>query len=652
MVTDLILGTAGHIDHGKTALIRSLTGVDTDRLPEEKRRGITIELGFAQLDVDPYHLGIVDVPGHERFVRNMLSGATGMDLALLVVAADDSVKPQTREHLEILRLLDLPAGVIALTKCDLVEDGWMNLVEEEVRALVRGTFMADSPIVRTSATTGEGIDRLRSQLCDAAHVAAGSTRTRQLDSPFRMAIDRTFTMAGHGTVVTGSVSSGRVKVGDELEIQPGNLPVRVRGMENHELAVQQIHRGQRAAINLAGVHHDQIVRGQELGQAGHLIASKLLTVNLAMLPGAPRPLKNRSRVRIHIGTAELMASVVVLDGQHIEPGQTAPAQLFLNQPAVASWNQPFVLRSESPVVTVGGGHVLDPHAEKIRQPSDTIRNMIGDLASGNQVCRASAALFFAGLRDWHPEQLNLSAGIDDVQSVHAQLLELGDLMEIRVSPRRSVRVHRLVIDELSDRMEATLKRLHQQNPLLSKIDTSKLLQRFEYLGDRQLLAEILESLHRRRRVKMSGSGVALAGFGPKLSQNERKIMAELVENFRRAEFQPPTVKQCQMQATRLRNVIPQLIAVAAADGDLVEVSSEYYLHAEAHGRMCRLLADAMAKGHGLTLSQIREILNTTRKYAVPMAEYLDREGYTRREGDLRVWVHDTQSDSPTETLNL
>ena len=321
MVTDLILGTAGHIDHGKTSLIRVLTGVDTDRLPEEKKRGITIDLGFAELCVGQYRLGIVDVPGHERFVRNMLAGATGMDLALLVVAADDSIKPQTLEHFEILRLLDLRAGVIAVTKCDLVDATWIELVEDEIRDVVRGSFLATAPIVRTSTTTGQGLDTLRTELAGAAEWA-GQSRTRDAASaPFRMAIDRTFTIAGHGTVVTGSVSSGGTQVGDELSIEPGGLRVRVRGLQNHDRPAQQVQRGQRAAINLAGVHHEGIERGQELATPGHLRPSRLLTVQLRAVDSLVRPIKNRSRVRVHVGTAELLATLTLLDTDTLRAGQ-------------------------------------------------------------------------------------------------------------------------------------------------------------------------------------------------------------------------------------------------------------------------------------------------------------------------------------------
>ena len=343
MINDLILGTAGHIDHGKTSLIGALTGTNTDRLPEEKKRGITIELGYAYVELPPYHIGIVDVPGHERFVRQMLAGATGIDLALLVVAANDSVKQQTREHLDILRILDLPAGVIAITKSDLVEPDWMELVKEEVRDIVQDTFLRDAPIIATSSKTGDGLDELKSAISDAAEIAAGSNRQQRLNAPFKMAIDRAFTIEGHGTVVTGSVSSGTAATGDTLEIQPGGQQVRVRSVQNHEKQSESVHRGQRAAINLSGAAVDEVGRGKEICAPGHLVSSQLLTIDLFLLHSAQKPLKDRKKVRIHIGTAELIGTLKLLDKEEIGPGESALAQIYLNEPAVTTWNQPFVL---------------------------------------------------------------------------------------------------------------------------------------------------------------------------------------------------------------------------------------------------------------------------------------------------------------------
>lgn len=636
MTTDLILGTAGHIDHGKTSLIRALTGTDTDRLPEEKRRGITIELGFAELTVGPYRLGIVDVPGHERFVRNMLAGATGMDLAMLVVAGDDSVKPQTREHLDILRLLDLHAGVIALTKCDLVDAGWLELVEEEIRELVRGTFLASAPLIRTSAATGEGLDALKDALERAAAQAAASGRGSDRDAPFRMAIDRTFTIEGHGTVVTGSVSSGCAAVGSELRIEPSGTLVRVRSLQNHDRSVSEIHRGQRAAINLAGVHHDEILRGQELASPGHLVPSRVLTVQLTLLKGLPWPLKHRSRVRLHVGTAELMCSVLLLDRDRVQPGESAPAQLLLQQPAVTVWNQPFVVRSESPVLTLGGGRVLDPNASRLRHATEPDLEMLRELAAPEPGRRAAATLYFAGLRGWNVEDLPRTAGIRDFGPLADMLRQQGVLREIRLSPTRQLRVHERVFQQVADRIEAALRRLHEQHPLRSTLDRWQLANGFRYLGDDVVLEAVLRWMQEQQRIRLTDRGVALVGQGPKLSQNERKLLAEIVARYRCAGLAAPTVKELQQQTARNQQAVPQLVALAAADGDLVQVADQYYLHADVDRELQQRLRTHMQATAGLTMSEIREILDTTRKYAVPYCEYLDQIGFTVRQGDLRL----------------
>ncbi len=635
MTVDLILGTAGHIDHGKSALVRALTGRDTDRLPEEKRRGITIELGFAELELGNYRLGIVDVPGHERFVRTMLAGATGMDLALLVVAADDSVKPQTREHLDILRLLDLQSGVIAITKCDLAEPDWIDLVEEEVRELLADTFLARAPLVRTSSHTGEGIERLRACLATAAAQAADTRPDVDGTAPFRMAIDRCFTIPGHGTVVTGSVSSGQARVHDELVLQPGAQSVRIRGLQNHDRLVDQIHRGQRAAINLAGVHHEQVVRGQELASSGHLAPSRLLTARLSLIPQAARALKTRSRIRVHLGTAELLATVVLWGQDELKAGQSGAAQLHLNQPAAAVWGQPLVLRTESPVHTIGGGAVLDPNATKLRKPDATVLQMVEDLQADSAERRAAAAIYFLGLKDWQPSDLARKAGIANPEEVVARLREQDVLAQIPLSPKRTLGVHREVIAQISERIALVLDRFHREHPLRSTMDRHQLASAFAYLGDPAVFDAVLQEMQRAGRIRTTERGVALAGAGPQLSANERKLLAQLIEIYRQAGLESPTVDQCRQQAAHNAKSVPELIALAAADGDLVEIAADHYIHRDTDHQLQQSLSELLGEGHGATLSEIRELWGTTRKWAVPYCEYLDRIGFTRRQADLR-----------------
>ena len=631
---DLILGTAGHIDHGKTSLVKALTGVDTDRLPEEKRRGITIDLGFAELVLGEYRLGIVDVPGHERFVRNMLAGATGIDLALLVVAADDSVKPQTEEHLEILRLLELDAGVIAITKCDLADPGWIELVEDEVRERTAGTFLAEAPLVRTSVATGQGLDQLRAALTHAARRAAASPR-RSTRGPFRMPIDRAFTIAGHGAVVTGSVVSGRARVGDELVVEPGGTRVRVRGLENHGRAVDEVHRGQRAAINLAGMHHGQFDRGQELSAPGHLVPDQRFSVRLDLLASAPRPLKHRAKVRLHIGTAELMAGVALLDRDRLEPGEEALAQLVVVQPAVATWGQPFVVRSESPVATIGGGVVLDPGAATLRRNDAAALARLAQLGGEDRLQRAAAAVYLRGWRAWEPADLARLAGIDDGESAWRRLVERGELVEIRLSPQRTARVHRQLLEDLDRRIEESLAKMHDQSPLCASFDRFRLASRFAWVGDGALVDAVLASMAAAQKIELGDKTIALAGRGPRLSSQEQKLLEQVLEIYRQSAFQPPTVEEVKSRAPRNQAIVPSLVVLAAQQGRLVRISPEFYLHAQTEARMRQVLAERLSGGQGLTVSQIREILGTSRKYAVPLCEYLDRIGFTVRRGDLR-----------------
>jgi selenocysteine-specific elongation factor len=641
MTTDLILGTAGHIDHGKTTLIKCLTGVDTDRLPEEKRRGITIELGFAELDLGDYRLGIVDVPGHERFVRQMLAGATGMDVALLVVAADDSVKPQTREHLDVLRLLDLHAGVIAITKADVADPDWMELVEDEVRELVKGTFFEGAPLVRTSAITGQGMEQLRASLCEAAARAAPLARLRQA-APFRMAIDRSFSVAGHGTVVTGSVSTGSVRLGEALMVEPRGVEVRVRGLHNHDRSVTVVSRGQRAAINLAGVRSELVQRGQELAAPGHLVASRLITVQLQVLPHAPRPLKRRDRVRLHVGTAEVLASVIPLERNAIEPGESALVQLYLSEPVVTTWNQPCVLRSESPVTTVAGGRVLVPAAAKLRRASEATLSRLRHLVDGRQLGpgdsplrRASAAIYFAATPCSGATDLVRTAGIEQPDDVFRQLLDGREVLALSPSGHRQLYWHQQRLEEAADRIAALLSRWHDTAPLKSGFDRSTLAQEFRYLGDAVVFSSVLDRMERAGRIRLTQRTVGLADRGPQLSKGERQVLEQLLEMFRHAGLQPPSIKECEQAVSKNQKSVRSLIALAVSDGDLIEFGEQLYLHSEVFVQLCAELTRAFQETAALTVSEIRERLGTTRKFAVPLCQYLDRIGFTVRDGDLR-----------------
>ena len=630
---DLVLGTAGHIDHGKTALVRALTGVDTDRLPAEKQRGITIDLGFAALSLGAHRLALIDVPGHERFVRNMLAGASGLDLAMLVIAADDSVMPQTREHLEILRLLGLAGGLIVLTKCDLADLAWIRLVEDEVRELVRGTFLENAAVVRTSAVTGLGIDELKvelARLCDSVTV-------RQDSGLFRMAIDRSFTVAGHGTVVTGTVASGSVCPGDDLEWQPAGSVVRVRGLHRHDQPVERLGRGSRGAINLVGVHHGKIGRGQELAAPGYLQATRILSVDVASSGEAVRALRHRGRYRVHLGTAEVAATLALLEGNDLAPGAHQLGQLFLAAPVVAVYGQPFVIREESPPATLGGGRVLQPLARRLRRRDQAAMARLNRLRSVDPLERLAAALAFLGLKPWTERGLSAQAGlpIDQVSPVLDQLTETGALVDVPVGPRRSLRILAEFVVDLEDRVLRALGRLHEARPRLSAIPRAHLSAELPDLGSDALISGIVDRLRDQGKVIVEARTVAVKGYEPRLSQGERRLKNELLESIRKGGMSPPEAADLAAAAGVRAAVVPELLALLRDEQKLAELSSGLFLDFDVEAELRRKVIERLSTSSTMTMADLRDLLGTTRKYAVPIGEYLDRIGLTRREGDVR-----------------
>jgi selenocysteine-specific elongation factor len=424
-------------------------------------------------------------------------------------------------------------------------------------------------------------------------------------------------------------------VGDELVLEPGGLKCRVRGLQNHDAPTDEVHRGQRAAINLAGVRHDEIVRGEELASPGHLAASRLLSVKLNLVKTAERPLKNRTRVRCHLGTAELLASVVLLDCDRLLPGEAALAQLFLSEPAAAVWGQPLVIRSESPVETIGGGVVLDPHPPKLARDDSETLERLAELASDDPSVRALAAVYFFGLAEWRADDLSRSAGVDDAEPFIADSIRRGDIVELTVSPTRKLRVHRLALEQLYRRIERLLDKEHQKYPLRAMLDRAPLATRLDYLGSDALVEAVLAAMQRAGRLKATDRGVALPGRGPQLTQSEQRLVSWIIESYRAAGFQPPTVDELRAQTAKNQQAVPQLVALAAAEGHLVEAAPGLYLHAESERKLREMLAEPLAGEHGLTVSQIRDLLGVSRKHAVPWCEYLDRIGFTRRDGDLR-----------------
>ena len=647
----LILGTAGHIDHGKTSLVRALTGVDCDRLPEEKARGITIDIGFAHLDISPYRVGVVDVPGHERFVRNMLAGATGFDLAMLVVAADDSIMPQTREHLEILRLLGLEHGIIALTKCDLVDETTREVVELEVRELVHGSFLEEAPILHTSASTGAGIPELREALKGAAAKCLSKPRPRDAGW-FRMAIDRSFVMQGHGTVVTGTVLAGQIRVGEEIDWLPKGERVRVRGLRRHGEPVDFVSAGMRAAINLAGVKHEDVQRGQELATPGVLQPTRVLATKLRLLPGA-KPLRHRQQVRVHLGTLETIATLSLLDCDKLAPGEEGLVQLFLEDQALAVWGQPLVVRQASAQQTLGGGRVIQATGRKLRRRHLKDLEHLEQQACADHQSRARVTAWFSGYGGISPADLVREAGwtLEEAEGWTAQGLADGSLVEISLGGTRKRLLETARVEELEAMLLEALIRLHDREPLLSHHERQKVEAQLGWLNDQALAAGVLDRLIKRKVVVGPQGRVGKADFKPRLTAGQRRLKEQILEAYRQAGFQPPDKASFSAVAGQNAGSLDELFGVCVAEAALEKVQEGLYLASQHERAMREKVAAELGRRvelgqPGLTVAEIRDLLGTTRKYAVPLCEYLDRVAITRREGDLRWLAPNKMAENP------
>lgn len=618
---NIIAGTAGHIDHGKTALVKALTGIDTDRLEEEKRRGISIDLGFAHLDLPGgIRIGFVDVPGHERFVRNMLAGAAGIDLVLLVVAATESIRPQTREHFDICRLLGVERGIIVLTKADLVEPDILDLVRLEAEELVRGSFLEDAPVVATSAVTGQGLDELRGHLGRMAVEVRGKDSSRY----FRLPIDRAFSMRGFGTVVTGTLVSGAVAVEQEVELHPSGKRVRVRGLQVHGSAVERALAGQRTAANLAGVEVAEIARGMVLADAGRFRPATAVDTRFHLLPSA-KPLKNRAPVHFHAGTAEIEAEARLLGrSEALAPGAAAWVRFLLREPLLILPGDRFIVRMFSPVVTIGGGTVLDAQPPRRLRP-EQVDERLRILAGGGAAERIEVWLGDAPC-GMSLSELVARSGLTEaeIESAVGQRLELLPPPQCWVLPRQW-------FARTLERLKAALAEFHRQNPLLPGIPREELRARELSEAPAFLLDALLA---RTSELAADGDTLRLASHKLRFSEDEQDALHKIEEAFRRADLAVPGWKEvlarCGVEASRARALLQHLLR----DRRLIRVSEDLLYHAGAIERLRSLLA--ARRGERFGVGQFKDWTGVSRKYAIPLLEFLDRERVTRRDGDSRV----------------
>jgi len=612
----VIVGTAGHIDHGKTALVRALTGVDTDRLPEEKRRGITIELGFAPLELDGIGtVGVVDVPGHEAFVRTMVAGATGIDLALLVVAADEGVRPQTREHLAILSLLGVKRGVVALTKRDLVDDEWLALVEEDVRAEAAGGPLAAAPVVAVSATRGDGIDRLRSELARAL----GELPARVGEDLFRLPVDRAFTVKGTGTVVTGTVWSGSLRRDVTVRVLPSGRVARVRGLHNHGHPVAAIGPGSRAAVALADVAVADVERGAVLVTDPAWEPTRLIRADVTLLPDAAQPLGPRTRVRFHLGTSEVGARIVSPGGA-IGPGETKPARVILDDAIVARAGDRFVLRSATPVTTVGGGTVTDPMPQHRRA-----RPLTEEQVPPGQ--RLRAFLAEAGVQGVARAQLPLRLGVRSAE-LTALLEEVGANGSVAIGDRL---YDRRSFESAESRLEELVWSHHDRHPLEPGASLQSL--RAQLAVPPALADAVVASRLAAGGVEVEGGIIRRSGWSPTPSEEQARAMDAVGGELARTGREPPSVAEL---VAAHGSAVPALLRLMERSGRVVAVEVERYYDAGAVAGLVDLLRRNMEPAREYGPSELRDILGVSRKYLIPFLEFCDRTGVTDRRVNGRI----------------
>lgn len=631
---EVILGTAGHVDHGKTSLVRALTGIDCDRLKEEKERGITIELGFAFLDLPCGHrLGIVDVPGHEKFIRNMVAGAAGMDLVAFIIAADEGIMPQTREHFEICQLLGLQNGLIIVTKKDVVEPDWLELVEEEIREFFTGTFLENAPLLPVSSTTGDGIDKVRETL-DQLVAAADFTETH---GPFRLPIDRVFTMKGFGSVITGTSISGRVKTGEELMIYPTKLPAKIRGIQVHGQDADLVEAGRRTAINIQGVDREQILRGYVAATPGALQPSYLLDASFLFLAGNTKPLKNRTRVRLHLGTAEIISRVVLLDDEELPPGSEADIQLLLEEPIGVWPRDRYVLRSYSPITTIGGGVILNASPRKRKRFKPENREIYQIYRHGSQEDLIRMHVRESGFQGLTIDRLAVKTGIfgNRLQKIIQQPLSTRQLLYIDGDKTRLL--EESVYNNLADRTLKTLAAFHQEYPLLPGLANEELRGRLHRNLDQRLFGKLISDLAKKGEVVHEQGVMRLASHRVALQEHEQDLRRKLENFYEQTGLAVPTLKEVAAEFSAYpEKQIRELLAVLLREQTLVKVKEDLYYHAIPLAELQKKLIAFIGREGDIDAPRFKNLTGLSRKFTIPLLEYFDQIKVTIRVGDKRI----------------
>jgi selenocysteine-specific elongation factor len=626
----VIVGTAGHIDHGKTALVKALTGIDADRLEEEKRRGITIDIGFANLELpmpdgETLRLGFVDVPGHERFVRNMLAGVGGIDLVLLVIAADESIKPQTREHFDICRLLSVRRGITVLTKSDAVDPETLDVVRAEVEDFLRGSFLeSPNPVVAVSSLTGAGLEDLKRALVRVASEAPA----RDSSAIARLPIDRVFTMKGFGTVVTGTLVSGTIRKEDELEVFPNGRLVRVRGVQVHGKSAERAVAGQRTALNLAGVTTEELARGMMLAPASTFQATSRVDVELSLLPSA-KPLKDRARVHFHSYTSETIATAVLYGKKQVGPGENAFAQLRLSEPTLLLPGDRFIIRQFSPVVTSGGGVVIEnAPPKKVKDATDyaqVLKMLTEELRAGMLRARVAASgarglgIAEAVARTGWPAQQIISGA-----SANPEIVRIGDIL-----------IFNPALDLVRKDLISALEAFHKHHALVAGMSKEELRGRFSEVAP-TVFASLFDEALQAKKIELAGELVRLPGRGVVMKDEEAESKRIIEAAFANAGLKVPALKDVLAGLKVDKPRAQKIVTLMLRDKVLVKISDDLVFHRDALADLRKRLAAEKAKSAKLDVARFKDLTGVSRKYAIPLLEYLDREHVTRRVGDERV----------------
>lgn len=627
----IILGTAGHIDHGKSTLVKALTGTDPDRLKEEKERGITLDLGFASLDLPGGNrLGIVDVPGHEGLIKNMLAGVGGIDIVMLVIAADEGIMPQTREHLAICDLLHVKKGLIALTKMDMVEKDWLGLVQDEVRDYVKGTFLEKSPIVPVSSKTGENLPVLVQEL---AKLAAEVT-PKSSNGILRLPIDRVFTMKGFGTVITGTLLSGTISAEQEVDILPKGIKTKVRGLQSHNQAVKRSVAGQRTAVNLQGVEKDQLSRGDMIVSSSFFTPTKTLDAKLDLLKQAPRGLKTGSRVRFYIATQEAIGRITVLGAKELAPGDEAYVQFRFETSVIVQNGDRYILRFYSPMETLGGGMVLNPHPRRHRQATmrESIKNL-GVLEKGTT--EEKLALFIVGKGLAGMEENDIIGTIAlDKQEIAAALAALTQKkVVLRVD---TVYVHLSHLATLEKKAIDLIRQYHQDNPLKPGLDKEELKGMLRMRLSTKVLNMAIDGLVKKRQIEAEGPKLRLPGFRPTGGKEQDEVKDKIVEAIKKGGTQPPVREEFPALFGISEKDAKDLLKLLADEGRTVRINDSLHLDKDVIEKVKSALKKHLEQKKEITMAEFRDLAKTSRKFAVPLMEYFDSQKLTQRVGDKRV----------------